>query len=294
MMGSSGSLRAYLRRRFWRPARRHLFEAAMWGIRQHAAGLAEARAVRLTSVQVPVPGLDSRLDGFRVLHLSDLHLGSLAGVPEAIAAAVDGVEADVCVLTGDYAPWYSAQPGKVVAALRRILGRVRSRHGIFLTLGNYDSAGLAAALRAEAGWMLLINAHRVLVHGGAALTLTGLDDPFEQRHEPLIQALSQPAEGFRIVLAHAPEMAAAAAVSGAGLYLCGHTHGGQICLPKGRPIVTNTRRPDLARGLWQEGVMWGYTTSGGGVSGIPCRHNCPPEVALLTLMAIEVGASVNR
>ena len=257
----------------------------MWSIGQHAAGLAAARAVRLSPGEVPVPGLDPRLDGFRILHLSDLHLGSLDGVPEAIAAALAGVETDICVLTGDYAPRYSAEPGRVVAALREIVTPVRSRHGILLTLGNYDSARLAAALRAETAWTLLINSHHKLDHEGAAVTVTGLDDPFEQPHPPLLKALSEQATGLRVVLAHAPELAAAAAACGAGLYLCGHTHGGQICLPGGHPLFTNTRRSDLARGLWREGAMAGYTTSGAGVSGIPRRHNCPPEVALLTLRA---------
>lgn len=276
---------AYLRRHYWWPARKRLFESAMWSVGLYAAGLAEARGVRLTAVDVPAPGLDSGLDGFRILHLSDLHLGSLDGVPEAIGAVVGGVEADLCVLTGDYAPRYSANPNRVVAALRAVLGNVRARHGILLTLGNYDSARLAAGLLADECWRLLINAQHRIEHDGSPLTITGLDDPYQQPHAPLLRALTEPAAGFRIVLAHAPELAAAAAEAGAGLYLCGHTHGGQICLPGGRPVFTNTRRPDLARGFWREGAMAGYTTRGAGVSGICRRHNCPPEVALLTLRA---------
>lgn len=257
----------------------------MWGIGQYAAGLAEARNVRLAPLDLPVPELDPRLDGFTILHLSDLHLGYLSGVAEAAAAAVAGVSVDLCVLTGDFAPVYGAPPERIVAGVERIVSGIESRHGVFLTLGNYDSARLARGLRAYDGWRLLIDERARLQHGGATVSLTGLDDPYQQPHAPLRAALAAGGEGYRIVLAHAPELAAEAAASGADLYLCGHTHGGQICLPSGRPVFRNTRRPDLVRGLWREGTMWGYTTSGAGVSGIPRRHNCPPEVALIRLVA---------
>ena len=72
----------------------------MWAMGQHAAGIAQARDVRLTQSTVAVAGLDPRLDNFTILHISDLHLGSLAGVAEAAKAAVAGAKADLCVLTG--------------------------------------------------------------------------------------------------------------------------------------------------------------------------------------------------
>ncbi|MCB9929232.1 MAG: metallophosphoesterase [Alphaproteobacteria bacterium] len=277
---------AGLRRRWWRPLRNVLFETGLWLIGQHAAGRIQALDVRVAPLDLPVPGLDPRLDGLSILHLSDLHLGYLPGGVAAIAAAVAGLRVDLCVLTGDYAPRYTAPAAAVVAALVPILDGVDSRHGVFLTLGNYDSARLARALRDEPSWRLLVNEQAVVAHGGATVRLTGLDDPYEQAHGPLRDALATGGEGFRIVLAHAPELAAAAAAGGADLYLCGHTHGGQICLPRGRPIFRNTRRPDLACGLWREGAMWGYTTRGAGVSGMPRRHNCPPEVALIRLRAV--------
>ena len=204
-LGAGGSLSAYLRRRFWRPVRNPMFQTAMWCIGRHAAGLAEARAVRLVSREVAVPGLAPQLDGFRILHLSDLHLGVLPGLEDYIAAALAGVEAELCVVTGDYAPFYTADPARVVGTLRPLLRQVQSRHGILLTLGNYDSPRLAAALRAEDDWRLLVNANHWIEHDGARLAVTGLDDPYEQPHALLLQALAEPADGFRIVLAHAPE-----------------------------------------------------------------------------------------
>jgi predicted MPP superfamily phosphohydrolase len=273
------------KRHYWRPVRKLLFEAVMWGMGQYQTGIDQALDVRLAPLLVPVPDLDPTLDGLTILHLSDLHLDSLAGIREAIQDAVRGVAPDLCLLTGDYAAHYRRNSAAVVEGLKQILEGVKPKHGVYLSLGNYDSVHLAKAIRAETEWRLLINESVRLSHGGAVITLLGLDDPFEQAHEPMVRALTGGGQGFRIVLSHTPDLAAAAAAAGHDLYLCGHTHGGQICLPNGRPMIVNTARPDLACGLWREGNMWGYTTRGAGVSGIPRRHNCPPEVALLTLVA---------
>jgi hypothetical protein len=89
---------------------------------------------------------------------------------------------------------------------------------------------------------------------------------------------------FRIALVHSAEVADYAHEAGYALYLCGHTHGGQICLPGGRPLVTHLKRcRHAARGLWREGSMAGYTSCGLGVSGPPIRFNCRGEAALITL-----------
>ena len=98
------------------------------------------------------------------------------------------------------------------------------------------------------------------------------------------QALAGAPEGFKIALIHSPELADAAAENGYQLYLAGHTHGGQVCLPGGWPIITHMNRyRRYARGLWRHGDMRGYTSTGVGVSGLPVRFNTRGEVALITL-----------
>ncbi len=232
------------------------------------------------------PGLDPRLDGFSILHLSDLHLGFLDGIQQAIERAVHGVQADLCVLTGDYAPRYDKHTAAAVDGVRGILDGVETRYGAFATLGNYNSPPLARALRDGGFCRLLINGHAEIAVNGVQVSITGTDDPYDQDHRSIAAALTTPPEGFRIALVHTPDMAAEAAAAGHDLYLCGHTHGGQICWPGGHPIITNCkRRPDLASGLWREGEMWGYTSRGAGVSSIGRRHNCPPEVTLIRLVA---------
>ena len=83
---------------------------------------------------------------------------------------------------------------------------------------------------------------------------------------------------------HSPELVPEAASAGMSLYLAGHTHGGQICLPGGLPIICHMAAPRrYATGLWRKGGMIGYTSTGVGTSGLPVRFNSRSEVALITL-----------
>ena len=87
------------------------------------------------------------------------------------------------------------------------------------------------------------------------------------------------------MMVHTPDLAEAAARLGCALYLCGHTHGGQICLPGGRPIVQHLHKErGLGRGLWRRRQMIGYTSLGAGVAGsLPLRLFAPPEITLFRL-----------
>lgn len=281
-----GSVWPFVRRNGLRPLKRHGVNALLWLLGEYRKGIEDALDVRLGELLLPIPGLDPRLDGLSILHLTDLHLGFLDGVQQAVERAVHGVEADLCVLTGDYAPRYDRCSAAAVDGVRAILSRVETRYGVFATLGNYDSPPLARALMDGGFCSLLINGHAEISVNGVPVSITGTDDPYDQDHRAIIAALQAPLEGFRIALVHTPDMAAEAAAAGHDLYLCGHSHGGQICWPGGHPIITNCkRRPDLASGLWREGNMWGYTNRGAGVSSIGRRHNCPPEVTLIRLVA---------
>jgi hypothetical protein len=83
---------------------------------------------------------------------------------------------------------------------------------------------------------------------------------------------------------HTPEIIEAAALYGIDLYLCGHTHGGQICLPWIGPIIVNANCPRrFTQGVWRYKQVQGYTSAGVGTSGVPVRFFCPPEIALIEL-----------
>jgi hypothetical protein len=123
--------------------------------------------------------------------------------------------------------------------------------------------------------------------GGQTIALTGIDDVHRFYTPAAHAALSaHDPQAFGIVLAHSPEMAGEAAAAGHSLYLCGHCHGGQLCLPGGRPLITHlSRHRDLYAGLWRYGEMWGYTSTGAGLADPPIRFNCRGEVTEFRLRA---------
>lgn len=134
------------------------------------------------------------------------------------------------------------------------------------------------------GLQVLLNQTVTIERPDGILHLTGLDDVHSFYTEAAHDALREDRTGCRIAAVHSAEVADLAAAAGVDLYLCGHTHGGQIRLPWGGPLMTRLRRcRAYSHGLWRHGNMVGYTSNGAGVATIPIRFNCPPEVALIVL-----------
>jgi len=121
-----------------------------------------------------------------------------------------------------------------------------------------------------------------LERGGAAIGLAGIDDAHYYRTHSLHRAAHDIAdETCAILLSHTPEPYRNAAHAGFDLMLSGHTHGGQICLPGGVPVITDSDAPRwVSRGPWRFGNLAGYTSVGCGSSIVDVRLNCPPEVTL--------------
>ena len=115
--------------------------------------------------------------------------------------------------------------------------------------------------------------------------VVGLDDPHYYGCDDLPGALQGvPEETFKVLLVHSPELVAEAETHGIGLYLCGHTHGGQICVPFLGPVISGancSRR--YIRGAWRHKRVQGYTSAGVGVSVVPVRFFCPPEIVVIEL-----------
>lgn len=276
-----------LEHRVVRPVFKMLFQGVALGLRAtglHARGRRNAVDIRLNRIEMMLPGLPRSFDGYTILHMSDLHADGPLELDGAIGRALDGVEVDLCALTGDYRYRLQGTHHDAARPMAEILRHVRARDGVVGVLGNHDLGTMVAPLR-EIGIDVLVNDHRALRRGDDEIVLIGLDDvhAYQPSHEAA-DALNAMPEGFRILLLHSPELLDEAAAAGVSLYLAGHTHGGQICLPGGRPVLTNIRSPRrYVRGEWRHGDMQGYTTSGVGVSVLPLRYHCPPEVALITL-----------
>jgi len=248
-----------------------------------APGRRNALAPRLVERVFAFADLPPAFDGYRILHLSDTHLDILPELAVVAGAMLAELEIDLLVLTGDVHGHHRAPLKHSVAPLAAMLEGVRPRDGYIGVLGNHDPAEMAEVLEGM-GFAMLINGSTVLERGAERLILTGLDDVHRFFTPAARAALNEAPPGFRVALVHSAEMADFAAAEGYALYLCGHTHGGQFCLPGGRPIVTHLRRCRFgARGEWRSGRMVGYTSTGLGVSGAPLRYNCTGEMAVITL-----------
>lgn len=254
-----------------------------------------ASAVALTELTIGFADLPEAFDGYRILHLSDLHLDFVEAAAQSAIQRVAGHAVDICVITGDIRDDYVAPIERVMEGLSRIVAGIATADGILAVLGNHDCAAMVEPMEAL-GIRLLVNERVVLPRGAERLFFTGVDDVHVFHTEHADAALGRAPDGFGIALVHSPE-AAESARHHHRLYLTGHTHGGQVCLPGGRPLITGLRRERaLARGLWRRGAMVGFTSRGVGVSGFPVRMHCPAEAALITLrrgpaQAIRNGAA---
>ena len=249
----------------------------------YGRGVRNAQDIRLKRLDLEFEDLPLEFDGFRILQLSDLHVDFL---PEPLDTALDliaGEEVDLCVLTGDYRKRVSGPFEHILPAFQKLLARLRAQHGVYAILGNHDCADMVEAFEAL-GIDVLVNQTRTIRRGGAQIHITGTDDVHYYYTDAARTALETAPKGFKIALIHSAELADVAAEAGFSLYLAGHTHGGQVCLPGGIPIITHMScHRHYASGLWRHGSMTGYTTTGIGVSGLPVRFNTRAEVVLITL-----------
>ncbi|HXM20980.1 MAG TPA: metallophosphoesterase [Terriglobales bacterium] len=228
--------------------------------------------------------LPESFDGFRILHLTDLHIDGVDGLAEIVAERIAGLHADLCVMTGDYRYEIAGPCDAVYPRLRTILSSVQAHHGVAAVLGNHDESEMAGELE-KLGVRMLVNEAVEIRRGGARLWVIGVDDPHCYGLDDLDGALEGvPADAFKVLLAHSPEIFEEAAAAGVHLCLCGHTHAGQIRLPVIGGILTNADCPrSYTQGVWHHGSVLGYTSAGVGCSLLPVRYNCPPEIAMIEL-----------
>lgn len=246
-------------------------------------GIRNALELHLVALELSWSGLPPAFDGYRVLHLSDTHFDALPALTEALTALLDGLEVDLVVLTGDFCVGMGGAFDRLSQSIADALGAVRSRDGRLAVLGDHDPADVVEALESR-DIRVLTNDSVNLDRADQRIVITGLDDVHRFYTDEAREALIAQREGFRVALVHSPEVADLAADAGYSLYLCGHTHGGQICLPGGRPIVTLlTRCRFAAAGLWRLRDMMGYTSRGIGVAAPPVRFNCRGEAVVITL-----------
>lgn len=253
------------------------------------------RTAAIVKIDVPIAGLPPALNGFLIAQISDIHVGPTIrhDYLRRIVTAVNHLRADMVAITGDLVDGSVRDLGSHVAPLAAL----SSRHGTYFVTGNHEYYSGAHAWIAELrrlGIEVLINSHVVLRHqahsqGKEALAVVaGVTDysaaHFDPAHrsDPGKAIAGAPTDaGVRLLLAHQPRSAMAAAAAGFDLQLSGHTHGGQF-LPWN--FFVRLQQPVVA-GLHRLHGLWVYTSRGTGYWGPPKRLGAPSEITLLRLVA---------
>ncbi|MBT3242834.1 MAG: metallophosphoesterase [Bacteroidetes bacterium] len=246
-------------------------------------GYGNAKTITVSNIPLCFPKLPDAFEGLKILHLSDLHLDSIPGFAALITNKIKDLEFDLCVLTGDYRRDSSGSFSHILKPFTILSKYIQAPLGTFAVLGNHDTY-LMASYEDQSGIELLINESVEIEKDGQKILITGTDDPFNFFTELAPMSLETNTYDFKIALVHTSELATTASENNYNLYLCGHTHGGQICLREGHPIITHQFEGNqFNNGLWTIDKMIAYTSRGAGVSGLPVRFNCPAEVSILTL-----------
>jgi predicted MPP superfamily phosphohydrolase len=262
-------------------------KAFQWGLKrlgQYERGWSNAANIVLRDLELRFARLPRAFEGFSILHISDPHFDGLPGIEDRIIELGRGREFDLCVLTGDYRTELHGPIRAVMASLQKVVRAIRSREGFLGVLGNHDDCHMVAPMEAM-GIRMLINESVILERGGDRLRVVGTDDVHYYYTDQSLHALEAAREDFTIALVHSPELFDFAAEAGVALYLTGHTHGGQVCLPGGHAPLKHLRSGrHLFTGHWRHGEMQGVTNTGAGTSGIPVRFNTQSEILALRLV----------
>lgn len=236
-------------------------------------------------IDVEIEDLPPAFDGFRIAHLSDMHIGmhSPRHWGERWVRAANAADVDLAVVTGDMVTSGSEYHQDIAD----IIAGLRARYGTFVSMGNHDYFGegepLISLIR-ESGVTVLRNEGRVIEKEGEAIYLAAIDDTWTRRDD-LARALSGRSRKMpTILLAHDPERFRAAARAGCDLVLSGHTHGGQVGLPFFTRWVNFSRLAHHYHlGIYKKGKSTLYVHPGLGVTGPPVRIGVAPAVVILTL-----------
>ncbi len=261
----------------------HVFGYFLRVINVYERGKRNAQNIVVNKIDLNFDNLPVDFDGYTILHLTDLHLDCGIRLDNLICEKLKDLSYDLCVITGDFREHNHGGFKQILEPTQKIIETIQAKDGIYTVLGNHDSY-LMVPYFEEMGMKVLNNETVSIRRNGQQIILTGVDDPNCYYTDQAWIELENSNGNFKITLAHSPELYDISADNGYQLYLCGHTHGGQICLPGGIPIFTHVndgRR--FNKGLWKHKNMFGYTSTGCGVSGLPVRYNSESEIVLLTL-----------
>ncbi len=281
------------------PSRRYFLKTSATAFPALALGTAGTgmagsfQSVRIPEKEVYFEGLSDELDGFRILHLTDLHLGYYFNLPDLEEALRKSEQhhPDLILVTGDIADDLRQLPDAL-----QLIDQAESRYGAFASLGNHEYIRNINEVRdifKRSAVPLLVNGHTEVRHKDSPLVIAGIDDPRTMRGDItnfLDQSIGQslkkaPEHGFRILMSHRPRALDVATGFKVDLVLSGHTHGGQIGLYGKSLFEGMVEREPYMWGLYRKNNTQLYTSAGLG-HWFPFRLNCPPEAPVIILRKI--------
>jgi predicted MPP superfamily phosphohydrolase len=265
-----------------------VFAAGIVGLTAVLLAFGAWRAARpsVVSVSVPIANLHADLEGFRIVQLSDLHVGHTLGQAfvERVVDTANGLSPDLVALTGDVADGFVAGLRDEVSPL----GRLSAPHGKFFVTGNHeyywDGPGWVTEMR-RLGFDALVNSHTIIERGDSRLLVAGITDHTAggmagHRSDAKASIAGAARSDVKLLLAHQPSAAYLSHVEGFDLQLSGHTHGGQY-FPFN--LLVRLFQPFVA-GLHRLETMWIYVSRGTGYWGPPFRLGAPSEITLIQLV----------
>lgn len=243
--------------------------------------------IGITLLEVFMHGLPERLDGLRVLHISDLHFRAGSSLALELPEIAASLPHDVVLYTGDFID----RDGDI-EPVGRLLRRMPPAES-YAVFGNHDHYPLGRfgkrndisrleGVLADCGILILNNRSQRVRRGG--MTIVGVDDPATCRDNIERAIEGVPDDEATILLAHSPDIVRHLGPYRPGLVLAGHTHGGQIRVPAIGPLMTMSRLPrHLIMGLHDYEGIPVFVSRGIGYSGLDIRLWCPSEIALITV-----------
>jgi len=248
--------------------------------------------IEVTQVRLKLPRLGKGFNGFRIVQVSDIHMGYWMTVDRfnhAMELAL-GQEPDLLALTGDFieSSFAEVDPSAAVDNLSQVFDKMGNvpRVGV---MGNHDLRTAPSAVRAllkKHDILELTNAVHTIERGGDRLHIAGVDDLREGQPDLPKVMSALPEDGAAIMLAHEPDFADKSAATGRfDLQISGHSHGGQVIMPFIGPLYLTYGGRKYYSGLYQVGNMLQYTNRGIGMTAVYYRVNCRPEITVYTLEA---------
>jgi len=268
---------------------RQKMQIAMSGFRDKL-GIHEfdARDFEIVDVKVSIPDLDPSFNDYRIVHISDIHLGQWISAKriEGVVNLVNKLKPDLVAITGDSVSYVVNEP---VLEMLRFLKNLKPKDATVAVLGNHDHWVGAEEIRKvmdESKIIELENDVYTLKRGDAMLYIAGVDSITLEKHDLDVVLRKLPSSGPAILLAHEPDFADESAATGRfSLQLSGHSHGGQMIIPGIGTPFRGSKFKKYPLGEYQVGDMVQYTNRGLGTNVFWIRINCPPEITILRLQS---------